>query len=205
MSSLIFALSKPGRCAEAQSPKPINNQYIPEKFLRKKSPALPEVSELDAVRHFTRLSQLNFSIDTNFYPLGSCTMKYNPRGVHKLSMLPDFLARHPLAPDNFSQGFMESIFELQETLKAITGMQEVSLTPMAGAQGLRVRGGQRLFACLPAARPRERGKDLHAAGTRVAVAPSRPLRGIQLGVGPGHAVWPGVQRQNGEHFDELAA
>jgi glycine dehydrogenase subunit 2 len=87
------------------------------------------------VRHYTRLSQLNFSIDTHFYPLGSCTMKYNPRICNRLAMLPQFLARHPLAPVEHGQGFLETMHELQEMLQVITGMQAVSLTPMAGAQG----------------------------------------------------------------------
>ncbi len=108
---------------------------MPEKLRRKKPAALPEVSELQAVRHFTRLSQLNFSIDTHFYPLGSCTMKYNPRACNQFAMLPEFLGRHPLAPDAVSQGFLECMFELQEMLKEVTGMKGVSLTPMAGAQG----------------------------------------------------------------------
>ena len=96
---------------------------------------LPEVSELQAVRHYTRLSQLNFSIDTHFYPLGSCTMKYNPRGCNQYAMLPEFLGRHPLAPESQGQGFLACMFELQEMLKEVTGMCGVSLTPMAGAQG----------------------------------------------------------------------
>ena len=90
---------------------------------------------MDTVRHYTRLSQKNFSIDTNFYPLGSCTMKYNPRACHSLAMLPNFLARHPLAPDSTGQGFLACLYELQEILKDVTGMAGVSLTPMAGAQG----------------------------------------------------------------------
>jgi glycine dehydrogenase subunit 2 len=87
------------------------------------------------VRHFTRLSQLNFSIDTHFYPLGSCTMKYNPRASNRLAMLPGFLNRHPLGPVEHGQGYLACMFELQEMLKAVTGMAGVSLTPMAGAQG----------------------------------------------------------------------
>ncbi|MCW8853630.1 MAG: aminomethyl-transferring glycine dehydrogenase subunit GcvPB, partial [Gammaproteobacteria bacterium] len=86
-------------------------------------------------RHYTRLSQKNFSIDTHFYPLGSCTMKYNPRACNSLAMLPGFLSRHPLAPEKFSQGFMACMYELQEMLCEVTGMSGFSLTPMAGAQG----------------------------------------------------------------------
>jgi glycine dehydrogenase subunit 2 len=93
------------------------------------------VSELQAVRHFTRLSQLNFSIDTHFYPLGSCTMKYNPRACNQFAMLPEFSAAIRSAPESASQGFLACMFELQEMLKEVTGMKGVSLTPMAGAQG----------------------------------------------------------------------
>jgi glycine dehydrogenase subunit 2 len=130
----IFDLSKPGRNATAQLP-PELQANVPEHLRRRQPPRLPEVSELQAVRHFTRLSQMNFSIDTNFYPLGSCTMKYNPRGCNQYAMLPEFLSRHPLAPESLGQGFLACMHELQEMLKEVTGMQGVSLTPMAGAQG----------------------------------------------------------------------
>jgi glycine dehydrogenase subunit 2 len=133
---LIFEHSRAGRQAYAQNPgNAVDVSGIPEKLRRKTAPLLPEVSELQAVRHYTRLSQLNFSIDTHFYPLGSCTMKYNPRACNTLASLPEFLARHPLAPEDRSQGFLACMHELQEMLKAVTGMAGVSLTPMAGAQG----------------------------------------------------------------------
>ena len=108
---------------------------LPEQQLRAAPPKLPEVSELQVVRHYTNLSAKNFSIDTQFYPLGSCTMKYNPRGAHRAASLPGFLNRHPLTPETASQGFLGCLYELQEILKDITGMRGVSLTPMAGAQG----------------------------------------------------------------------
>lgn len=132
---LIFELSLKNRRAIAQSPDAIACDDIPQDLLRKDLPQLPEVSELQVVRHFTRLSRRNFSIDTHFYPLGSCTMKYNPRGVHKLAMLPDFLSHHPLTDIEHSQGFMECVYELQDILADVTGMVGVSLVPMAGAQG----------------------------------------------------------------------
>lgn len=133
---LIFEVSRPGRTAFAQNPGTgVDLSSIPASLRRTDKPRLPEVSEMQAVRHFTRLSQLNFSIDTHFYPLGSCTMKYNPRACNKLAMLPQFLARHPLAPESHSQGFLACMYDLQEILKAVTGMAGVSLTPMAGAQG----------------------------------------------------------------------
>ncbi len=133
---LIFEHSQPGRRAYAQAPaEALAADGIPKTFLREVIPALPEVSEMQVVRHYTRLSQKNFSIDTQFYPLGSCTMKYNPRACNKLAMLPGFLARHPLAPESAGQGFMACMYELQEILKDVTGMTSVSLTPAAGAQG----------------------------------------------------------------------
>jgi glycine dehydrogenase subunit 2 len=132
---LIFEKSRPGRWARAQAPSEVADSDIPPAFLRTEPPLLPQVSELQVVRHYTRLSQLNFSIDTNFYPLGSCTMKYNPRACNSLAMLPGLANRHPLGPVSHGQGFLACMHELQEMLKAVTGMQAVSLTPMAGAQG----------------------------------------------------------------------
>jgi glycine dehydrogenase subunit 2 len=131
---LIFEHSRPGRRATAQAPA-AQAVEIPAHLRRRERPQLPEVSELQVVRHYTRLSQLNFSIDTHFYPLGSCTMKYNPRGCNQLAMLPGFLARHPYAPVEYGQGFLACMYELQEMLAEVTGMKGVSLTPMAGAQG----------------------------------------------------------------------
>jgi glycine dehydrogenase subunit 2 len=132
---LIFERSRPGRRSYAQAPLADVGNGIPAEYRRTDAPTLPEVSELQVVRHFTRLSQQNFSIDTHFYPLGSCTMKYNPRACNSLAMLPGFASRHPLGPSTHGQGFLECMFELQEMLKAVTGMKAVSLTPMAGAQG----------------------------------------------------------------------
>ncbi len=132
---LIFEVSRDGRRAMAQSPGAVALPPVPEALRRKTAPALPQVSELQAVRHFTRLSRLNFSIDTHFYPLGSCTMKYNPRACNTLAMLPEFLGHHPLTPEFHSQGVLACLYELQEILCNVTGMAGVSLTPMAGAQG----------------------------------------------------------------------
>ena len=132
---LIFELSREGRSALAQAPRTMPLVNLPAALRRRDRVALPEVSELQAVRHYTRLSRLNFSIDTHFYPLGSGTMKYNPRACTTLAMLPQFLGRHPLAPESHSQGFLTCMYDLQEILKDVTGMAGVSLTPMAGAQG----------------------------------------------------------------------
>ncbi len=133
---LIFEQGKSERQAHAQAPKErVNPHQLPDSLIRQKPPQWPECSELQVVRHFTRLSQKNFAIDTQFYPLGSCTMKYNPRGVHKAASLPGFNNRHPLAATYASQGFLQIMYELQEYLIDITGMSAISLTPMAGSQG----------------------------------------------------------------------
>jgi len=133
---LIFEQGHAGRRSTTQaSLQAIENTDIPAQFLRKTAPKLPEVSELQAVRHYTRLSQKNFSIDTHFYPLGSCTMKYNPRACNSLAMLSGFLNRHPAAPDSHSQGILACLYELQQILTEVTGMKGVSLAPAAGAQG----------------------------------------------------------------------
>ncbi|HRQ66920.1 MAG TPA: aminotransferase class V-fold PLP-dependent enzyme, partial [Xanthomonadaceae bacterium] len=134
---LIFDQSLPGRAAHAQLPDDVAAPTdIPASMLRTSAVGLPEVSELQVVRHYTNLSRKNFSIDTHFYPLGSCTMKYNPRACNTLAMLDGFLARHPYAPDSLSQGFLACMHDLQEILAEVTGMKGgVSLAPMAGAQG----------------------------------------------------------------------
>ena len=133
---LIFEHSQSGRINSAQrtaSLQPL--QEIPKAMLRKQRAQLPEISELQGVRHYTQLSQKNFSIDTHFYPLGSCTMKYNPRGANTLSMQSGFLNRHPAADTELGQGVMTSLYDLQEILCEVTGMEATSLTPAAGAQG----------------------------------------------------------------------
>lgn len=132
---VIFEKSIEQRVAKSQMPSTSKTHGINQSMLRASTPCLPSLSELEVVRHFTNLSQKNFCIDSNFYPLGSCTMKYNPRGVHKLASLEAFTQMHPLAPSELCQGSLACLFELQEDLKAVTGMQGISLTPMAGAQG----------------------------------------------------------------------
>lgn len=133
--SLIFEKLKPTDDPILLAQKHSLND-CPSALLRVQKPFLPAASKhLAVVRHYTRLSRENFSIETEFYPLGSCTMKYNPREVHRMVSLPGFLTHHPLTDITHSQGFMRCAFELQEMLKAVTGMQGVSLTPMAGAQG----------------------------------------------------------------------
>ena len=136
MSKLIFEKSSPGRCNSAPLHAVESTASdIDDRFRRSTPALLPEVSEMQAVRHYTLLSQKNFSIDTHFYPLGSCTMKYNPRICNELAMIPALASRHPAAPATTGQGFLACMYELQEMLKDVAGMKAVSLAPMAGAQG----------------------------------------------------------------------
>ncbi len=139
MSSLIFEQSVPGRRGYRLPPSDVPERslhdLIPEEQVRRQSPRLPEVSELDVVRHYTRLSQLNFSVDTHFYPLGSCTMKYNPKLNDRIASWSRFAQMHPLHPPSSSQGLLRVLYELEQLLCEITGMEAFTLQPAAGAQG----------------------------------------------------------------------
>ena len=136
---LVFELSSPGRMAfslpESDVPVEPALAAVPEKYRRREPAALPEVSELDVVRHYSRLSQMNYGIDTHFYPLGSCTMKYNPRINEDAARLAGFARLHPLAAEALSQGALQLMHELAGMLAEIAGMDAVSLQPAAGAQG----------------------------------------------------------------------
>jgi glycine dehydrogenase subunit 2 len=137
--SLIFETGSAGRegysLPSLDVPEQPLDDLLPSWSLRQSPPRLPEVSEPTVVRHYTRLSQLNHSIDTGFYPLGSCTMKYNPK-IHEVVVgLPGFRSIHPAQPAGTVQGALGLMFELQELLAAITGMPAVSLQPAAGAHG----------------------------------------------------------------------
>ena len=137
-ASLIFELSDSTRLSSSLAPQVDVDEIsksLPEHLLRKQTLKLPQVGELQVVRHYTLLSQKNFSIDTHFYPLGSCTMKYNPRACNTLAQLPGLIGRHPKAHISMSQGIMSCLYDLQNMLMDATGMKQVSLTPMAGAQG----------------------------------------------------------------------
>jgi glycine dehydrogenase subunit 2 len=133
---LIYEKSKPGRRA-SQIPRyaGLPAPDIPEELRRREPPRLPEVPELELVRHFTELSTRNFGIDTGFYPLGSCTMKYNPRVNERLVALPGFASLHPLQEEEGAQGALELAWRLQEILAEVTGLHAVSLQPAAGSQG----------------------------------------------------------------------
>jgi glycine dehydrogenase subunit 2 len=131
---LLCELSQPGRQGFRFPEPDVPLTALPENLTRQHLP-LPEVSEVDVIRHFTRLSQLNYSIDTGFYPLGSCTMKYNPKINEEVARLPGFAHVHPLQPLETVQGSLLVMYELQEYLKEIGGFAGVTLQPAAGAQG----------------------------------------------------------------------
>lgn len=135
--ALIFELGEPGRQAYS-----LPDLDVPETsldsisgFVREENPNLPEVSEVDVIRHYTALSTRNHGVDSGFYPLGSCTMKYNPKRNEKYAKLPGLANIHPLQPVSTVQGALELLYRLQLDLGAITGMDAVSLQPAAGAQG----------------------------------------------------------------------
>lgn len=138
---LIFEKSVQGRRGFKipKSDIPLRTE-LPRKYCRDRDPNLPEVSELDVVRHFTNLSRLNFSVDTNFYPLGSCTMKYNPKFTERIANLDNFLELHPLLPQllgggMLTQGSLEVIYRTERLLCEITGMAAFTMQPLAGAHG----------------------------------------------------------------------
>ena len=136
---LVFELSSPGRVGfslpEADVPGAAVDELIPKKLLRGDAPRLPEVSEFDVVRHYSRLSRMNYGVDTHFYPLGSCTMKYNPKLNEDMARLAGFARLHPLVRDEDAQGALELMYDLGQMLAEIAGMDAVSLQPAAGAQG----------------------------------------------------------------------
>ena len=131
---LIFDLAEPGRRAVRMPAPDVPQTDLPEDMLRD-GLDWPEVSEIDVIRHFTRLSQKNHAIDINFYPLGSCTMKYNPKINEAVARYPGFAGIHPYQPDATVQGALELMFELQEMLAEISGFHQVTLQPAAGAHG----------------------------------------------------------------------
>ena len=133
---LIFELSAPGRKGYTLPA----NRYpvhaaVPGTLRRAEAPALPEVSEPDVVRHYTNLSQMNFGVDTGFYPLGSCTMKYNPKINEEIAAMPSFTGLHPLQPSETVQGALEVYWETEQALRALTGLEAFTFNPCAGAHG----------------------------------------------------------------------
>jgi glycine dehydrogenase subunit 2 len=138
-TQLLFELSRPGRRAmrlpAADVPVRPMSELLPADAVRETPPPLPELAEPDVIRHFTNLSTLNMSVDTHYYPLGSCTMKYNPKRNERLASLPGLVDVHPYQPAETIQGLLRLLFELQQMLAEISGLPAVSLQPAAGAHG----------------------------------------------------------------------
>jgi len=138
-TALVFELSRPGRrchiLPRSDVPDVPLDKLLPAEHRTPAPPPLPEVAESDLIRHFTNLSQRNMSIDTNFYPLGSCTMKYNPKRHERFAAMPAFAGLHPLQEEDSTQGMLEALWEMQNFLTEISGLPAVSLQPAAGAHG----------------------------------------------------------------------
>src|SRR5690606_36312523 len=136
---LIFELGSPGRrgyrLPESDVPEKPLDEMLPEVYRRTKGPALPECGELEVVRHYTNLSRRNFGIDVGFYPLGSCTMKYNPKVNDLAASLPGFARIHPYQPEETVQGALKLMWELERYLCEIGGLTRGTLQPAAGAHG----------------------------------------------------------------------
>jgi glycine dehydrogenase subunit 2 len=132
---LIFESGSPGRSAFFWPDEDVAVDALPAALLRREIAGFPELGELETLRHFTRLSQRNFAIESQFYPLGSCTMKYNPKINEVVARLAGFAQVHPLAPGDCLQGALALLFDLERMLAEISGMEHVSLQPSAGAQG----------------------------------------------------------------------
>jgi len=192
---LIFEKSVPGRLGTVVPRSDVPRaSALPERFTREESALLPEVSELDTVRHFTNLSRLNFAVDTNFYPLGSCTMKYNPKASEEAARM--FARSHPLLPllpggERYSQGSLGVIHELSRLLAEITGMDEFSCLPLAGAQGEmtgimmiaayhRSRGERRRFVVVPDSSHGTNPATAAMVGCQVITVPTAPYGDMDL-------------------------
>ncbi|MFM2106067.1 MAG: hypothetical protein RL338_1099 [Chloroflexota bacterium] len=189
----IFELSVPGS-GGGKIPHPPKDALdrIPAASRRSEPPALPELSEPDVVRHYVNLSQLNYAVDTGFYPLGSCTMKWNPKLNEWAARLPGFAGLHPLAPDETAQGTLQLLFELEEALAEVSGMRAVTLQPAAGAQGEltgilmirayhRSRGeGERDEVLVPDSSHGTNPATASMAGYRTVTIPSAPDGGVDL-------------------------
>ncbi|MGH9748449.1 MAG: aminomethyl-transferring glycine dehydrogenase subunit GcvPB [Candidatus Polarisedimenticolia bacterium] len=182
---LLFELSRPGRRGFALPPLDVPEARPDPKFARDAIEDFPELSEVEIVRHYTRLSRLNYAIDLGLYPLGSCTMKYNPKTNEKAARLPGFADAHPHLPEGLAQGCLRLMHDLERGLCAICGMDRFTLQPAAGAQGELTgllmarawhldRGGAREVVLIPDSAHGTNPASAHLAGYRVEQVPSGP-------------------------------
>ncbi len=188
-TQLLTELSREGRynplLPDCDVPQPPLEELLPREAIAAELLPLPEVAEPDLVRHYTNLSTLNMSVDTHFYPLGSCTMKYNPKRNERLAGLDGFAAVHPYQPEETIQGLLELLYELQEMLAEISGLHAVSLQPAAGAQGeltallvaaayFQERGEHRTKVLAPDSAHGTNPASAHMAGFRTVTVKSTP-------------------------------
>ena len=189
---LVFEHGSRGRCGVSlPAPGPAAADDLPAALVRGGIEGLPELSELEVVRHFTRLSVWNHGIDTGFYPLGSCTMKYNPKSSEALARLPGFAGLHPLAPAEHAQGALELMYALERALSEIAGMDVTTLNPAAGAHGELC--GLMVIRAWHAAHGNPRKKVLipdTAHGTNPASAALNGYACVQLASGPDGRLHP---------------
>lgn len=133
--NLIFELSHPGSKGYSLPQNTFGDYALPEEMRRKEDARLPECDEMTVVRHYTNHSGNNYGVNNGFYPLGSCTMKYNPSINEEIAAMPDFAALHPMQPTSTCQGALEAYYDMQRSLSALTGLAEFTLNPFAGAHG----------------------------------------------------------------------
>ena len=194
--ALIKDRSRSGRSAFGFAPLDVPVATVPEDARRRSVAGLPEVSEIDLVRHYTRLSQMNYGVDTGFYPLGSCTMKYNPKVAETVASLPGFQRMHPLQPDRTAQGALEMLWRLERALCEITGMARATMQPPAGACGemtgllmMRAyhadrgggRGGSRTKILIPDSAHGTNPASVHLAGFQAVPVPSESRGLVDVG------------------------
>jgi glycine dehydrogenase subunit 2 len=192
-TNLLFELSKPGRrglrAPTCDVPDRPLDELLPANLRAPKPPPLPELTEPDVVRHFTNLSTLNMSVDTHFYPLGSCTMKHNSKRNERLANLPGIVDLHPYQPEGTIQGLLQLLFELQEMLAEISGLPAVSLQPAAGAHGelTALMAAAAYFRDLGESRTRVLAPD-SAHGTNPSSASMAGFETVMVKSGPGGLV-----------------
>ncbi len=192
---LLFEISRPGRRGAALPPLDVPDaaRYdLDARYTRPEVAGLPELSEVEVVRHYTRLSRLNYAIDMGLYPLGSCTMKYNPKVNEKVARLPGFAEAHPHLPEELAQGCLRLMFELERALATICGMDRFTLQPAAGAHGElagimmarayhRDRGNPRQVVLIPDSAHGTNPASAHLAGYRVEEIASNARGCVDLG------------------------
>ncbi|HEX2085935.1 MAG TPA: aminomethyl-transferring glycine dehydrogenase subunit GcvPB, partial [Solirubrobacteraceae bacterium] len=200
MTLTIFEKGRPGRRAfvapELDVPERPRDELLPPRFQRAGPPRLPEVSEPEIVRHYVNLSKRNFDLDAGFYPLGSCTMKHNPRLHERVAALPGFARLHPLQDRRRAQGALELMWNLERALSEVSGLPHVSLQPSAGSHG------ELAGVLLTRAYHEDRGQRRHKVLTPDTAHGTNPATVTMAGL---EAVKVGTNADGGVDLDDLRA